>query len=247
MLYLTDDQPADELTPTSAQGSTATDEPALAAAVRSLRALIMAGERYRLTVAGLLGLGTTETQALSYLAVHGARGQSELARDLSLTSSAATALVDRLERHGAAERARHPSDRRRTLIRLTVHGEELAAAYASADVLAFPSTTETLGLVALESLASGVPVVGAWAGGIPFAVADGRTGLLVPPGDADALTAGLARLLDDAALRARMGAAGRAEAEGLGWRAATEFLVASYEEAVRRHRSRRPAPRHPRG
>ena len=63
----------------------------------------------------------------------------------------------------------------------------------------------------------------------------------------DALTAGLARLLDDAALRARMGAAGRAEAEGLGWRAATEFLVASYEEAVRRHRSRRPPPRHPRG
>ena len=95
--------------------------------MRSLRALIMAGERYRLTVAGLLGLGTTETQALSYLAVHGARGQSELARDLSLTSSAATALVDRLERHGAAERARHPTDRRRTTIRLTAHGEQLVA------------------------------------------------------------------------------------------------------------------------
>ncbi|WP_298585707.1 glycosyltransferase [uncultured Kocuria sp.] len=124
-------------------------------------------------------------------------------------------------------------------------GEELAAAYASADVFAFPSSTETLGLVALESLASGVPVVGARAGGIPFAVHDGRTGLLVPPGDADALTHGLVRLLDDAGLRARMGAAGRAEAEGLGWRAATEFLVASYHEAVDRHRSRRKPPRHP--
>jgi glycosyltransferase involved in cell wall biosynthesis len=118
-------------------------------------------------------------------------------------------------------------------------GEELAAAYASADVLAFPSTTETLGLVALESLASGVPVVGARAGGIPFAVDDGRTGLLVPPDDADALTEGLARLLDDTALRSRMGAAGRAETEGLGWRAATEALVAAYEEAADRHRSRR--------
>ncbi|MFF0990860.1 glycosyltransferase family 4 protein [Kocuria nitroreducens] len=126
-------------------------------------------------------------------------------------------------------------------------GEELAAAYASADVLAFPSTTETLGLVALESLASGVPVVGARAGGIPFAVDDGRTGLLVPPGDTDALTEGLARLLDDAALRGRMGAAGRAEAEGLGWRAATEFLAASYHEAVERHRSRRRRPRRPAG
>jgi DNA-binding MarR family transcriptional regulator len=108
-------------------GPATPDEPAMAAAVRSLRALIMAGERYRLTVAGLLGLGTTETQALSYLAVHGARGQSELARDLSLTSSAATALVDRLERHGAAERARHPTDRRRTTIRLTPRGEQLVA------------------------------------------------------------------------------------------------------------------------
>lgn len=118
-------------------------------------------------------------------------------------------------------------------------GEELAAAYASADVFAFPSTTETLGLVALESLASGVPVVGVRAGGIPFAVDDGRTGLLVPPGDADALTDGLARLLDDTALRARMAAAGRADTEGHGWRAATEVLVGCYEEAVDRHRDRR--------
>lgn len=128
MLYPTDDRPADEQSPAPDGHDVAdTDEPAMAAALRSLRALIMAGERYRLTVAALLGLGTTETQALSYLAVHGARGQSELARDLSLTSSAATALVDRLERHGAAERARHPTDRRRTTIRLTARGEQLVA------------------------------------------------------------------------------------------------------------------------
>ncbi|MGQ1837975.1 glycosyltransferase family 4 protein [Kocuria turfanensis] len=118
-------------------------------------------------------------------------------------------------------------------------GEELAAAYASADVFAFPSTTETLGLVALESLASGVPVVGARAGGIPFAVADGRTGLLAVPGSADELTAHLARLLGDEALRARMGAAGRADAEGHGWRAATEALVGFYDLAVQRHGTRR--------
>lgn len=114
-------------------------------------------------------------------------------------------------------------------------GEELAAAYASADVLAFPSTTETLGLVALESLASGVPVVGARAGGIPFAVDDGRTGLLVDPGRPQELTAALARLLDDDGLRARMGAAGRAEARTLDWRAATETLVGHYRSAVERH------------
>lgn len=158
MLYPTHEQPADELTPTSDGGAEAAapEEPALAAAVRSLRALIMAGERYRLTVAGLLGMGTTETQALSYLAVHGDRGQSELARDLSLTSSAATALVDRLERHGAAERARHPTDRRRTIIRLTPRGEQLVtdgqrpllASLEQVDPAALPQLTGCLDVIA---------------------------------------------------------------------------------------------------
>lgn len=102
-------------------------DPVMAEAVRNLRALILAGERHRVASAGSLGLGTTECQAIEFLAVHGPSGQSELARDLGLTSSAATALVDRLERHGAAERARHPSDRRRSIIRLTVRGTTLAA------------------------------------------------------------------------------------------------------------------------
>jgi DNA-binding MarR family transcriptional regulator len=134
MLYPTHDRVLHDVLPASRsedgapQGDGVTHENAMAEAVHNLRALIMAGERYRMSVAGSGGLGTTESQAISYLAVHGARGQSELAGDLSLTSSAATALVDRLERHGAAERARHPSDRRRTVIRLTSRGEELAAA-----------------------------------------------------------------------------------------------------------------------
>ena len=134
MLYPTDERVRDDVLPASPTedgvppDDGASRDSAMAEAVRNLRALIMAGERYRQSVAGSGGLGTTESQAISYLAVHGARGQSELAGDLSLTSSAATALVDRLERHGAAERARHPSDRRRTVIRLTSRGEELAAA-----------------------------------------------------------------------------------------------------------------------
>jgi DNA-binding MarR family transcriptional regulator len=129
MLSLTDERTPGEVSPAPrTESADAPDASAIAEAVDNLRALIMAGEHYRLAVAGAGGLGATESQAISYLAVHGARGQSELAADLSLTSSAATALVDRLERHGAAERARHPSDRRRTLIRLTARGEELAAA-----------------------------------------------------------------------------------------------------------------------
>ena len=122
-------------------------------------------------------------------------------------------------------------------------GEELAAAYASADVFAFPSTTETLGLVALESMASGVPVVGADAGGIPFVVDDGRTGYLVQPGDTDAWTDRLLALVQDEGLRSTMGAAARADAELHSWRAATESLVASYHLAVERHAARAPVPR----
>jgi DNA-binding MarR family transcriptional regulator len=129
MLHPLGDRPADEvsLAPRT-HDAPVVDDATMAEAVTNLRALIMAGERYRLSVAVSGGLGTTESQAISYLAVHGARGQSELARDLSLTSSAATALVDRLEHHGAAERTPHPSDRRRTLIRLTPRGRELAEA-----------------------------------------------------------------------------------------------------------------------
>ena len=95
------------------------------AAVRSLRALILAGERYRQVLSEHVGLGVTETQAISYLTVHGDRGQNDLAADLGLSSGASTALVDRLERQGIAERYPHASDRRRTWVRLTDGGRQV--------------------------------------------------------------------------------------------------------------------------
>jgi DNA-binding MarR family transcriptional regulator len=91
-------------------------------AIRSLRALILSGERYRQVLSDYVGLGVTDTQAVSYLTVHGDRGQNELAGDLGLSSSASTSLIDRLEREGIAERYPHPNDRRRTLVRLTSRG-----------------------------------------------------------------------------------------------------------------------------
>lgn len=151
MLYPVDEQPADESALAPPTADAAPDDAALADAVTNLRALILAGESYRLAMAVSGGLGTTDSQAVSYLAVHGARGQSELAQALSLTSSAATSLVDRLERHGVAERAPHPSDRRRTLIRLTPRGEELATA-GQQPLLA------SLGLVEAADL----PLVSGW-------------------------------------------------------------------------------------
>ena len=90
-------------------------------AVRHLRAVIIAGESYRLVVAQVTGMGVTETQALSYWAVYGERGE-RAATDLGITSGAATALLDRLERRGVAERQNHPRDRRRVVVALTEAG-----------------------------------------------------------------------------------------------------------------------------
>ena len=114
-------------------------------------------------------------------------------------------------------------------------GEPLAQAFASADVFAFPSLTETLGLVALESFASGVPVVGARAGGIPIVIDDGDTGLLVDKEATPAQWAeAFAGLLIDASRRHTMSTAARAEAQRWSWRAATDTLVEYYEECINR-------------
>ncbi len=80
--------------------------------------------------------------------------------------------------------------------------------YAALDVLVLPSRNEAVGRVLLEAQSRGVPVVASAVGGIPEALCDGVTGLLVPPGSADLLADVLRRLTGDDALRRRMAAAG---------------------------------------
>ncbi|MFH0412377.1 glycosyltransferase family 4 protein [Corynebacterium sp. L4756] len=112
-------------------------------------------------------------------------------------------------------------------------GDELAAAFASGDVFVFPSATETLGLVALESFASGVPVIGTNAGGIPFVIDEGKTGHLIAENGSDEDWAqAIVGLLQDPQRRAQMGDAARGEAERYSWRESTEALVAAYEKAI---------------
>jgi glycosyltransferase involved in cell wall biosynthesis len=80
------------------------------------------------------------------------------------------------------------------------------------DVFVLPSRYEGFPLSIIEAMLAGLPVVATDVGSIREAVVDGETGLLVPSGDAAALTAALRRLVDDPGLRARLGAAGRARA-----------------------------------
>lgn len=118
-----------------------------------------------------------------------------------------------------------------------MRGVELAEAYASADLFLFPSTTETLGFVGLESMACGVPVIGARAGGIPDLFVDGESGTLVDPtgpSKATGFVAAITDLLGDDERRLAMGRAARAEAEKLSWRKATEALVDFYQLAIDR-------------
>ena len=77
------------------------------------------------------------------------------------------------------------------------------------DLLVHPATMEGLGVALLQAASAGVPILASTAGGIPEAVRDGINGVLVPPGDEAALGAALGNLLEDAALRRRLGEAGR--------------------------------------
>lgn len=106
---------------------------------------------------------------------------------------------------------------------------ELERLYERAAVVVLPSYREGLPLCVLEAMAHGRPVVATRVGGIPQLVEDGRTGYLVEPGDPAGLRDALLRLLGDAELRARMGAAARDRVAGIcSWQRVTEQTLDAY-------------------
>jgi phosphatidylinositol alpha 1,6-mannosyltransferase len=115
-----------------------------------------------------------------------------------------------------------------------LEGSALSTAYASADIFAFPSTTETFGNVLLEAMASGLPSVAAGAGGVSEFARHGDNAWLVAPGSADALTAGLERLLGDAPLRRRLTAGALRTAAERRWDLIDDGLLEDYRRAAGR-------------
>jgi len=113
-----------------------------------------------------------------------------------------------------------------------LQGLELASAFASADAFVFPSRTETLGLVLLEAMAAGCPVVAARSGGIPDIVTDGVNGYLFEPDDPNGAITATKSLLEATAAREELRTNARHEAEQWGWAAATQQLQGYYRRVL---------------
>ena len=115
-------------------------------------------------------------------------------------------------------------------------GEELASAYASGDIFLFPSSTETLGLVLLEAMAAGCPVIGANKGGIPDIINDGINGCLYDPDQEDngeeSLIAATKKILQNNSKKEKMRIAARTEAEKWDWNQATLQLKNYYTKTL---------------
>jgi D-inositol-3-phosphate glycosyltransferase len=108
----------------------------------------------------------------------------------------------------------------------------LVGVFRAADVVAVPSHNESFGLVALEAQACGTPVVAARVGGLPVAVADGRSGLLVDGHEAQAWADALAAVALDPARRAALARGAVAHAQRFSWDRTTEALLDTYAGAA---------------
>ncbi len=116
----------------------------------------------------------------------------------------------------------------RTVFTGYLHGEDLAAAYASADVFAFPGANETFGNVVIEAMSSGLPVVVPDCGGVVDFVEGEVNGLLFEAEDKRAFTNAVERLLANPEEAAAMGKAGRTKAETMRWEAVNDTAIRDF-------------------
>ncbi|MDZ7724549.1 MAG: glycosyltransferase family 1 protein [candidate division KSB1 bacterium] len=118
-----------------------------------------------------------------------------------------------------------------------VHGPKLASWYASSDIFAFPSTTETFGNVILEAFASGIPAVGVNAGGVADIITHGKDGLLANPKDPVDFADQLDRLLTRPQLAQQLIQQAEKTAKTYSWKAINNRLVESYRQVISEHQS----------
>ncbi len=115
-------------------------------------------------------------------------------------------------------------------------GDGLAQWYASADAFVFPSTTETLGNVVLEALASGLPTVVVDRGGPRDLIAHGENGFVAPANQPEAIADLVQPILENPDLRAKMSKAARASAAERDWETINDALIGSYEAVIAEYR-----------
>lgn len=136
-------------------------------------------------------------------------------------------VVELAQSHGAADRFFFAGARPQ---------QELPLFYSAADITVVPSRYESFGLVAVESMACGTPVVASRAGGLTFTIDDGETGLLVPHSDPAAFADAIAGLLGDVERRERMGHFARISAQRFAWESVAESVLRLYQRLAEGHR-----------
>ena len=122
-----------------------------------------------------------------------------------------------------------------------LRGDDLIAAYRSADAFLFPSTTETFGLVALEAMACRVPVIAARTGGVQDIITDGTNGLFFDPAHPEEMGMLARRLRAEPALHQSLTENGYEHARSRSWQATMDQLIDYYHTAIRIHRTRGPS------
>jgi len=120
-----------------------------------------------------------------------------------------------------------------------LRGEELAEAYATADLFVFPSSSETFGNVILEAYASGLPVIGAQAGGTQELIQHGMTGMLCPTRDVESFVKTIIHLIENPEHLQSMGYYARRYALTQSWESIFDHLLLQYEHAISLERARR--------
>jgi D-inositol-3-phosphate glycosyltransferase len=174
-----------------------------------------------LVVTALARLAAAGREDVELVVVGGAGGMVEVHDDPEVRR-----LEDLARQLGVADRVH---------IRGQVPQTELPRLLRSADAVVCAPWYEPFGIVPLEAMACGVPVIVSAVGGLTDSVVDGETGVHVPPRDPDAIASALGALLEDAPLRQRLGAAGRRRmTSGYSWDHIAADTAGAYRETIRR-------------